>query len=112
MRNDPTPMPGDLARAPFSNSDHGEWFLGHVCAGQCVHDSSYGAEDEWGDEIHCPLITLALIGVTPREWLTDPNEPREARGCSEFTTETEAREPTPVAVDLFGVFAHEPRSSS
>lgn len=112
MRAEPTPEPGDLARAPFSNGTTWDIFAANVCGGVCIHDSTYGAADpaDWGEEQHCPLITLALLGTTPHEWLHKADPIYGPSSCTEFTEEQPVvPEPTPVSVDLFGVYNHEPR---
>lgn len=122
MRQHPTPMPGDLDRAPFSNATMAETWLASVCgAGEgCIHDSTYGQDDEELDaEANCPLITLSMVQVWPREWerlkipftTVDGDESHyETPGaCSEFTDDLPVEQPDPViAVDLFGEYAAEP----
>lgn len=114
MRAEPTPEPGDRAKAPFSNGTMGEMFLGNVCAAGrgCVHDSTWGQADPEGETYDCPLITLSLFGVWPREWPDDPSVSYSTPGsCTEFTEDwpEPPGEPPVVAVDLFGVFQAEPR---
>lgn len=63
----------DAARAraapepPFSNSTEGEGWMGAWCA-RCARDAF--AEHGAG----CPLVTLALCGYTPAEWVQPPPE--------------------------------------
>jgi hypothetical protein len=108
MRTDPTPEPGDRDQRPFSNSDHGEYWLGNVCAGTCIHDAQYGLRgEELGSlDPSCPLITLAMVGVTPHDWVKD-GELGTTCASYEDGDRTPAPEPV-VAVDLFGVYASEP----
>lgn len=110
MRTDPVVEPGDRDEPPFSNGTMGEIGLHNMCQEACIHDSTYGApsENTLDTETHCPLITLSLLGVTPHEWSEEPG--KEWAGpvvCSEFTTEVPSK-PGPLAVDLFGVYQHEP----
>lgn len=125
MRTDPTPLPGDFDERPFSNGTEGEIWTANVCgAGEgCIHDSLYGqADDEFSAEVHCPLITLSMFGVWPREWkreavnwqIGDSSGTYHRPGeCSEFTDELPVAEPDPViAVDLFGTYAAEPGGSA
>ena len=121
MRTEPNPRPGDLARAPFSNATDAEIWLSNVCgAGKgCVHDSMYGQEDDYGDEIHCPLITLSMMQVWPHEWERVRVPFTTVEGvdtyyqrpgdCTEYTDTYPTPQPDPViAVDLFGEFQTEP----
>lgn len=123
MRADPTPMPGDRDERPFSNGTEGELWLANICgAGDgCIHDSDHGQGDP-DDETWCPLITLSLYGVWPREWEREAVEWQigDASGtyyrpgaCSEFTDKVPVVGPDPViAVDLFGEYAAEPEVAS
>lgn len=79
-----------LDGAPFSNSTDSEIWFYNVCRGggvearRCVND----------DNDDCPLITLAVIGQTPVEWVDGRTENGEARlgdRCTEKTTPAEAR---------------------
>ncbi|WP_063039676.1 hypothetical protein [Nocardia pseudovaccinii] len=81
-----------LVGAPFSNSTDSEIWFYNVCRGggvearRCVND-----DDEFNP---CPLITLAVIGQTPAEWVdgrTESGEARLADRCTEKTTPAEAR---------------------
>ncbi|MFI5541997.1 hypothetical protein ACIA5H_37105 [Nocardia sp. NPDC051900] len=81
-----------LVGAPFSNSTESEVWFYNVCAGggvearRCVND-----DDEFNP---CPLVTLAVLGQTPAEWVdgrTASGEARLADRCTEKTTPAEAR---------------------
>jgi hypothetical protein len=120
MRELPTPEPGDLDRAPFSNGTDGDIWTSNVCgAGQgCIHDSTYGQwDEELNAEVHCPLITLSYLQVWPHEWerreITTPHGSYTAPGaCSEYADDLPGPDPDPVvAVDLFGEYAHEPMAT-
>ena len=52
---------------PFSNSTEGELWSAHWCA-RCSRDAfaNYGAG--------CPLVTIALCGRIPAEWVESPPE--------------------------------------
>ena len=122
MRAQPAPLPGDLDRSPFSNGTQWEIWSANVCgAGEgCIHDSTFGQSDEeLGAEVNCPLITLSLMQVWPKEWevrkvpftTVDGGESfYETPGaCTEFRDDLPAEQPDPViAVDLFGTYAAEP----
>lgn len=122
MREHPTPEPGDRDQRPFSNSTEAEIWTASVCGGLCIHDTSYGADDEYGDERYCPLISLSMMGVWPHEWARDPVTWDDKHGgthvyhrpgdCSEFADEFPvSTEPPVIAVDLFGIYNAEPRAS-
>lgn len=119
MRADPTPEPGDRDRPPFSNGTMGETWTANVCGSGdgCIHDTSYGQSDEYGDEWFCPLITLSMMGVWPHEWaerevVTSTGSYTVPGDCSEYTDVHPVEQPEPViAVDLFGIYAAEPRAS-
>ncbi len=52
-----------VERSPFSNSDEGDTWMGRWCE-TCVHD-----ELGTGDEVFCPLVTMALSRRTPQQWV-------------------------------------------
>jgi len=125
VRENPTPEPGDRDRRPFSNGSEGETWTYNVCGGGrdglgCIHDSAYGqADEELGAEVHCPLITLSMLGVWPHEWPAERVTWTDQQGvehyyerpgmCSEYADELPAAtDPPVIAVDLFGVYAAEP----
>lgn len=118
MRPDPTPLPGDRDRRPFSNGTMGEIWTANHCGQGCLEDSFYGAAERDEGDVNCPLITLSMINVWPREWefetvMTEHGAYELVGDCSEFRdTEPVATEPGVIAVDLFGVFNEEPPARS
>ena len=123
MRTDPSPLPGDHDEPPFSNGTEGEIWMASVCgAGEgCIHDSLFGNTEADRD---CPLITLSLFGVWPREWEREAvnwtsqdgsksGTYHRAGACSEFADEQPIETPDPVvAVNLFGQYDAEPEVAS
>lgn len=51
--------------SPFSNSDEGYGWMANWCD-RCVHDKPARNDDPGNG---CPLVMVALLGKTPREWL-------------------------------------------
>jgi hypothetical protein len=90
MRAEPVKEDGDRDEVPFSNGTSFDIWAYNVCgAGTgCVHDSDHGNPDV-GPDKWCPLITLALMHVWPKEW---PEENGSPSGCNEY--EEAARELT------------------
>lgn len=75
-----------IDRMPFSNSTEGDTWMARWCD-MCVHD----APARRGDYANaCPLVAVALTGVTPAEW--EPLEPLrlgEQYRCTEYEPEGE-----------------------
>jgi hypothetical protein len=81
---------------PFSNGTEGYGWMAAHCA-TCIHDrpARQGREEDG-----CPLVTVALVGRTPAEWIPgDPITPtgysiREQYHCVEYRHEDDP-DPTP-----------------
>jgi hypothetical protein len=71
----------------FSNSTDGDAWMSAWCE-RCTHDSPRLVAHGRG----CPLILVALTGMTPKEW---PEQPDGGHECTEFTTTERARRRTP-----------------
>ena len=56
-------MTQPLDRSPFSNSTDGHAWMSRWCE-NC-------AKDDDATDAYCPLLTVALCGSTPREWIPD-----------------------------------------
>jgi hypothetical protein len=75
----------------FSNMTSFEIWAGNVCAAGngCKHDSLWGGAAQ-DPEVDCPLITVAILGRTPQEWLAQ-TEPADAESqhyhCTEYEEE-------------------------
>lgn len=81
--------------APFSNSDQGCGWMARWCD-RCVHDRD-AREGRLGG---CPLVTVALMGRTPAQWLTPDAESAvfAEYHCVEFRGEDDGPGPEPQPV--------------
>jgi hypothetical protein len=101
----------------FSNSTQFEiWAAGRGC--YSCHNDDLGIG---GDTLHCPILSAALMGVTPREWTaeTDEDHVYGRYVCSEYDERPDDDDgpdgdpepdpgPPPVIdgqIDMFEVFA-------
>jgi hypothetical protein len=90
---------------PFSNADEGYGWTANWCD-RCIHD-----KDQRGDQITgpgCPLLTVALMGRTPIQWLdqkriengklTAPYSRQDQYHCINFRDENDGPggEPQPI----------------
>lgn len=65
-------------RPAFSNGTEGDAWMENWCY-RCVHEAD---PDETGA---CPLLTVAMLGQTPAEWLEDsPGSLGQQYRCIEF----------------------------
>lgn len=104
--------------SPFSNSTQGEIWMNQWCY-RCKVDAPYQRDES---DTGCPLLVVALVGMTPAEWTTRTNDDAIHANyhCSEFVPDDDdeggggdsprAPRPKPVAVmdgqvDMFEVFA-------
>jgi hypothetical protein len=80
--------------SPFSNNTAWEIWSYNWCD-RCVHDK--GTRDGT-DECGCPLVTVALCGKTPSEWLEKDPLALDRYTCVEFRDEDDPgpSEPQPV----------------
>lgn len=75
---------------PFSNSDGYGWFDNNC--GTCLHDKPARTGGGLGG---CPLVTVALMGRTPRQWLASTGSDRWT--CVEYRHEDDGPvEPQPI----------------
>lgn len=68
--------------SPFSNSTMGDMWMGQWCE-NCQEDVAFTQGDT---ENGCPLLALAMIGRTPKEWVKVPGS--QDYVCSEFKEAT------------------------
>jgi hypothetical protein len=62
--------------SPFSNGTEGFAWMGNWCD-ECVHN-----DEE--TELWCPILSVALLGKTPKEWVEQPWEQVVGRPAGEL----------------------------
>lgn len=71
MDNIDTAYENAIDEPPFSNSTEGYGWMANWCD-RCAHDAPYQRDEA---KEGCPLIAVALMGRTPREWMAGERGP-------------------------------------
>ena len=72
-----------LDKPAFSSGTDGDEWMANWCD-RCIHDAPMRAGRY---ENGCPLALLAVIGMTPSEWLRQPADAPDRYQCVEFRPE-------------------------